>query len=94
MQSNIQLELDISASFNVHFMHHSETWLEWRQELGMLVNKHIPRCYYPKSVTIAYKQLHGFSDASEVAYAGVVYFRLVDTCGAVHTSLVMEVAPD
>ena len=73
-----------------------QKWLEWRRELGMLANQHIPRCYYSKSATVAYKQLHGFSDASEAAYAGVVYFRLVYTCGSVHTSLVMaktKVAP-
>ena len=73
-----------------------QAWLEWRQELCLLVDKHIPRCYYPKTVKIAYRQLHGFSDASEAAYAGVVYFRLVDTTGCVHTSLVMaktKVAP-
>ena len=71
-------------------------WLEWRQELGLLVNEHIPRCYHPKEVEIAYRQLHGFSDASEAAYAGVVYLRLVDTAGCIHTSLVMaktKVAP-
>ncbi len=73
-----------------------QTWLEWRQELGLLVDKHIPRCYTPKTVKIAYRQLHGFSDASEVAYAGVVYLRLVDTTGCVHVSLVIaktKVAP-
>lgn len=73
-----------------------QAWLEWRQELRLLVDKHIPRCYYPKSVKIGYRQLHGFSDASEEAYAGVVYFRFVDTTGCVHTSLVMaktKVAP-
>ena len=45
---------------------------------------------------INYIQLHGFSDASEVAYAGVVYFRLVDSKHEVHTSLIMsktKVAP-
>ena len=73
-----------------------QAWLEWRQELCLLVDKHIPRCYYPKTVKIAYRQLHGFSDASEGAYAGAVYFRFVDTTGCVHTSLVMaktKVAP-
>ena len=73
-----------------------QAWLEWRQELGLLVDEHIPRCYHPKEVEIAYRQLHGFSDASEAAYAGVIYLRLVDTAGCIHTSLVMaktKVAP-
>lgn len=41
-------------------------------------------------------QLHGFSDASEDAYSGVVYVRATDTHGTVHTSLVIaktRVAP-
>ena len=41
-------------------------------------------------------QLHGFCDASEVAYSGVVYVRAIDDQGEVHLSLVMsktKVAP-
>ena len=41
-------------------------------------------------------QLHGFSDASESAYAGVVYLRMTDRVGTVHVSLVAsktKVAP-
>ena len=41
-------------------------------------------------------QLHGFSGASEAAYAGVVYLHITDTSGTVHVSLVMsktKVAP-
>ena len=35
-------------------------------------------------------QLRGFSDASEEAYAGVVYLRLENTEGRVHTTLVVS----
>lgn len=41
-------------------------------------------------------QLHGFSDASTGAYAGVVYLCMTDTSGKVHVSLVAsksKVAP-
>ena len=72
-----------------------DTWLQWRPELPCLKEK-LPRCYFPKEVEIVFKQLHGFSDASERAYAGVVYLRLVNTKGHVYTSLVTaktKVAP-
>ena len=35
-------------------------------------------------------QLHGYSDASEEAYAGVVYLRLEDPAGNVHTEIVIS----
>jgi hypothetical protein len=63
-----------------------QTWLQWRAELSLLADRHIPRCYFPKDSTIVFRQLHGFSDASEQAYSGVVYLRQVDTTGCVHIS--------
>lgn len=73
-----------------------EVWERWRQELPCLLDKIIPRYYYPKNVFIASQELHGFSDASEHAYAAVVYLRMTDNKGRVHVSLVMsktKVAP-
>ena len=73
-----------------------ESWLQWRSELPCLSDKHISRCYFPKGVTIESTQLHGFCDASEDAYAGVIYLRLTDSDGNVHVSLVIaktKVAP-
>ena len=67
-----------------------EVWQQWRSELPTLATMHIPRCYSPAGVTIVSMQLHGFSDASEEAYAGVVYLRMVDSIGHVHTSLVFS----
>ena len=73
-----------------------EQWERWRKELSALVSRLIPRCYFPKQVNVTSTQLHGFSDASEAAYAGVVYLRMVDSEGGIHVSLVMaktKVAP-
>ena len=65
-------------------------WSKWRRELPLLSTHCIPQCYYTKEVTIVSTQLHGFSDASEKAYAAVVYLRKEDTNGMIHTSLAMS----
>ena len=73
-----------------------DTWLQWRIELSILSEKHIPRCHFPKQSHIVAMELHGFSDASEEAYAGVVYLRIIDSSQEVHVSLVTsktKVAP-
>ena len=67
-----------------------DTWVRWISELTSLSTKDIPRCYFPKTATIVSVQLHGFSDASEKAYCGVVYLRIIDSLGNVHVSLVMS----
>jgi len=64
-----------------------DDWLQWRSELPLLSNKHIPRYYFDKT-PVATLQLHGFSDASENGYAAVVYLRMIDTFGNVQVSLV------
>ena len=67
-----------------------EEWSKWRRELPLLSTHCISRCYYPKEATIVSTQLHGFSDASEKAYAAAVYLRMEDTNGVIHTSLVIS----
>ena len=73
-----------------------EAWSQWRSELKLISERHIDRCYFPKSANITLMQLYGFSDASEWAYAGVVCLRMSDSEGRVHVTLVMsktKVAP-
>ena len=73
-----------------------DEWLKWRSELDVLPTKLIPRCYFNKSTHVVSLQLHGFSDASENAYAAVVYLRITDTFGKTQISLVSsktKVAP-
>ena len=71
-------------------------WLQWRMELHLLSEKSIPRCYFDKSTQIISFELHGFSDASEHAYAAVVYLRMTDRLGNVQVCMVTsktKVAP-
>ena len=52
-----------------------DTWNLLINELSLLSSIQVPRCYYRLKQTPVSVQLHGFSDASELAYAAVVYIR-------------------
>ncbi len=73
-----------------------DAWTRWRSELSLLSTKHIPRCYYDKGTHITSMELHGFCDASEQAYAAVLYLRMESTDGSIQVALVSsktKVAP-
>ena len=66
---------------------HQVTTAKSATEIGELI---VPRCYCLNLVTdpIVNVELHGFSDASEVAYAGCVYLKSVARSGCTKVSLV------
>ena len=74
----------------------SNVWEKWTKEIGEFQSYSIQRSYFPKEANITTLQLDGFSDASEMAYAGVVYLRGIDMKGVAHVGLVIaktKVAP-
>ena len=73
-----------------------DIWSRWRSELNLLSTKYIPRCYFSKEAQIISMELHGFCDASEQAYAAVIYLCMMDLDGGIQVSLVTsktKVAP-
>ena len=73
-----------------------DAWCNWRSELHLLTEKCVPRCYFDTSSQIIPFELHGFCDASEYAYAAVVYLWMTDLHGNVEVTLVTsktKVAP-
>ena len=73
-----------------------ESWLKWRSELDLLSTKNVPRCYHDKTTSVTSMELHGFSDASELAYSAVVYLRMECADGSIQIGLVLsktKVAP-
>ena len=63
----------------------TKRWIKLREELKLLNDLEIPRCVIP--TTEHEKQLHIFCDASEKAYAAVVYVRTETTDGDVQVWL-------
>ncbi|XP_046976508.1 uncharacterized protein LOC124542625 [Vanessa cardui] len=62
-------------------------WLTYRSNLESLMNFRIPRCIHTNADDKEV-ELHGFSDASNYAYAAVVYVRILDKNNGVHVNLV------
>ncbi|KAL0871205.1 hypothetical protein ABMA27_004977 [Loxostege sticticalis] len=72
-----------------------EEWCTYRNDLKSLSEVKIPRWVGTKKDDVK-RELHGFCDASKLAYAAVVYMRIVDTEGRIRVSLIAaksKVAP-
>ena len=53
----------------------NNVWQKWIGEIDEFRRYSIPRNYFAQRTGVKTLQLHGFSDALETAYAGVVYLR-------------------
>lgn len=68
-------------------------WFEWFQELSKVAAIRIPRWYCSSNnLEPIYRELHVFSDASELAYACVAYWRLVYADGFIRLALISSKA--
>lgn len=70
-------------------------WIQYRKELTNLNSIQISRWIYTSSKCQSV-ELHGFADASSIAYAAVVYARTIDNNGEVNVTIIAsktKVAP-
>ena len=51
-------------------------WMRLSKEFSLLTSIQVPRCLFAKDRSPVRCQLHGFSDASEKAYAAVIFLRI------------------
>ena len=58
-------------------------WNELSSEFAVLNQLWIPRCYFDDDVDPDLIEHHRFSDASEYAYAAVLYLRTIDKNGKI-----------
>ena len=63
-------------------------WMEILNDLGSLIEAKVPRCYFEFIDETLRHEIHGFSDASDKAYAAVVYLRTKYPNGNVDVRLV------
>ncbi|XP_040152637.1 uncharacterized protein LOC120894230 [Anopheles arabiensis] len=61
-------------------------WRRWVDVFPLIAQLRIPRCYFPEAREKVYEnaELHLFVDASQLAYACVLYLRVVDSEGEPH----------
>lgn len=64
-----------------------QDWLTYRNQLSQLIHFRIPRWVFTNSKD-AEVELHGFSDASNMAYAAVVYIRVRNTSGKIDVAMI------
>ena len=74
--------------------HIARTWREWRDELPLITAQPIPRYNFDLGKKARSLQLHSFSDASDLAYAGVVYLRAVYEDATASLTLVIAKTPE
>ena len=68
-------------------------WERWRNELHVLEQLEIPRCFKHKDFgKVKSVELHHFSDASQSGYGQCSYLRLINQQDQAHVSLVMSKA--
>ena len=68
--------------------HHQQEWIKWFQELNDLELVKIPRCLKDPVAKVVELSIHTFTDASESAYAAVVYACHVYESGEVTVRLI------
>ena len=74
----------------------AKEWNRWKIELPLLNNYPIQWCQFNTSKEVHSWEIHGFSDASQKAYACSIYIRVVYSDASVITSLITaktKVAP-
>ena len=74
----------------------ARAWKDWRDDLPLITAHPIPRYHLVRRKEVRSLQLHGFSDASNCAYAGVVYLHASYTDTTISASLLFaktKVAP-
>ncbi|XP_071483331.1 uncharacterized protein [Diadema antillarum] len=64
-------------------------WRRWMEDISMLTDLKIERCFKPNGFEVVSAEVHHFCDASEVGYASVAYLRLTDRTGRIHCAFVM-----
>ncbi|XP_038056046.1 uncharacterized protein LOC119728039 [Patiria miniata] len=68
-------------------------WTRWRNSLLNLQDIHVPRCYHPTDFGhVNRREIHVFSDASDLAKAAVAYLRLVNENNQSHVSFLLAKA--
>ncbi len=71
---------------------HQDRWNLWLDNLPSITNFSIPRRFSDVDNPVIYQALHGFSDASSVAYGAVVYLRRVHSDNLTTVTLVVAKA--
>ncbi len=66
----------------------ADLWCSWKDQLGELTTNPLQRRFSQTDLPIFNRQLHGFADASGVAYGGVVYLRILFVDASVCVSIV------